>query len=202
MEHDHFHFYTDKLDDRFLGIMKRNVDMYSLKERTGFLRLYTRKEVIGKKENASYLGVRQKSYRFSVSAGVEFTPAKMNETAGLVLYQNHENHLRMEIIKTAFGRSFRTMAYIHGKEQVISELVLEQKGLLDIQLRASEQKAEVWIAEGDNLKMAAKNIDLLPYTTEEAGGFVGCTVGMYASSNGTDSKNHADYAWFSCDKTE
>ena len=37
---------------------------------------------------------------------------------------------------------------------------------------------------------------LLPYTTEEAGGFVGCTIGMYASANGQDSSNYADFAWF------
>ena len=43
-----------------------------------------------------------------------------------------------------------------------------------------------------------EEISLLPYTTEEAGGFVGCTIGMYASSNGMESKNHADFAWFTC----
>ncbi|MEF2849056.1 MAG: hypothetical protein U0O38_01860, partial [Agathobacter rectalis] len=31
--------------------------------------------------------------------------------------------------------------------------------------------------------------------TEEAGGFVGCTVGMYASSNGSNSDNYADFSY-------
>ena len=35
---------------------------------------------------------------------------------------------------------------------------------------------------------ACDKVSLLAYTTEEAGGFVGCTIGMYASSHGTDSK--------------
>lgn len=40
--------------------------------------------------------------------------------------------------------------------------------------------------------LIAEDISLLPYTTEEAGGFVGCTIGMYASANGQDSSNYAD----------
>ena len=51
------------------------------------LRLYHRKESIAEAAYCSYFGLRQKSYRFEA------------ETAGLVLYQNHENHLRMEIAK-------------------------------------------------------------------------------------------------------
>ena len=43
-----------------------------------------------------------------------------------------------------------------------------------------------------------ENLDLLAYTTEEAGGFVGCTVGVYASSNGIDSTNYADFEWLTC----
>ena len=45
-------------------------------------------------------------------------------------------------------------------------------------------------------RLIAEDISLLPYTTEEAGGFVGCTIGMYASANGQDSSNYADFAWF------
>jgi len=34
-------------------------------------------------------------------------------------------------------------------------------------------------------------------STEIAGGFTGCTIGMYASSNGYESSNYADFAWLS-----
>lgn len=201
-EHDHFHFFQEQLDDRLVGIINRSQDMYSLRERPGFLRLYTRKETISEKANASYLGVRQKNYRFQVSTGVDFNPAKMSESAGLVLYQNYENYFKMEIVKRESGRRFQTISCIHGKEQVISELELKENGILEIQIRAAEQRAEVWIGQRETREIAVKNIDLLPYTTEEAGGFVGCTIGMYATSNRIDSDNFADFAWFSYDTTE
>lgn len=202
MESDHFYFYGDQLDDRFLGIIKRSDEMYSLNKRTGFLRLFTSKETINEKKSASYLGVRQKSYNFHVSTGMEFVPKEQNETAGLVLYQDHKNNLKIEIIKKDTGRNIRLTSCICNEEKVIGEQKLETDGLIEIQLRAREQVAEVWIKEKNTLELVTANIDLLPYTTEQAGGFVGCTIGMYTSSNGQESKNHADFAWFTFDKTE
>lgn len=55
---------------------------------------------------------------------------------------------------------------------------------------------------GRKMICACDKVSLLAYTTEEAGGFVGCTIGMYASSHGTDSKNYADYVSFTCSGAE
>lgn len=48
---------------------------------------------------------------------------------------------------------------------------------------------------GRKERKSCRKISLLPYTTEEAGGFVGCTVGMYASSNGSNSDNYAEFSY-------
>ena len=69
--------------------------------------------------------------------------------------------------------------------------------MLELYLKAGGQRAEFFVRdeEGKVLKLI-KDVSLLPYSTEEAGGFVGCTIGMYASANGQDSSNYADFAWF------
>ncbi len=196
--HDHLHFYDNKLDDRLLGIHTRNESQYSLNARKGFLRLFAGKGKIEDKTNASYLGIRQKDYCFEASTGLEFTPSA-NECAGLVYYQNHENHLRMEIRKKGDNKAFYVVEHIHGKDNVLAVTEIGQEGLAEIVLRAENQTASVWIKTGSEKVLAAGNINLLPYTTEEAGGFVGCTIGMYASANGEDGNNYADFAWLSYD---
>lgn len=201
---DHFEFYGEKLDDRLLGISKINDKSYSLKARKGCLRLYARPETLEQIGNPSYFGVRQKSYDYTVSTGIEFEPAARNETAGLVLYQNHENHLSIEIARPAGNfdeRVLRVTEYIKGEKKIISEYPVISHDLIEIQLRASKQKAQVWIVENGKLDLVQDKIDLIPYTTEEAGGFVGCTIGMYASSNGTavQNVNYADFLWFNYD---
>ena len=60
-----------------------------------------------------------------------------------------------------------------------------------------EQEASIWIGTAEKSVKVAEKISLLPYTTEEAGGFVGCTVGMYASSNGSNSDNYAEFSYIS-----
>ena len=161
--------------------------------------MYTRKEQIGKKEHASYLGLRQKSYTFAVSTGVEFTPQAENDTAGMVLFQNHANHLRIEIVKKDDGRAVRVIACVKETDQVLAEQPLMADGLVELELFAADQSAQVFVKEKGTRTKLAEQIDLLPYTTEEAGGFVGCTIGMYTSSNGADSENYADFAWFHYD---
>ena len=88
----------------------------SLKEKEGMLRLYHRKESIAEAAYCSYLGLRQKSYRFEAETGVFFVPENEKETAGLVLYQNYENHLRMEIAKKQEQKVFRVVTCIKGTE--------------------------------------------------------------------------------------
>ena len=139
-----------------------------------------------------------------VSAGVEFMPQSPNEAAGLVLYQNNQNHLRMEIVKSTEDsdkRVLRLTACVHEKNQIITEYQIESQDLVEIQLRASKQQAQVWLVENGKYQLVQDKIDLLPYTTEEAGGFVGCTIGMYATSNGiiSEKMNYADFVWFHYD---
>ncbi len=196
--HDHLHFYDEKLDDRLIGIQTRNEEQYSLKAREGFLRLYTRKEKIEDKTNPSYLGIRQKDYSFEVHTGIEFLPYG-NESAGLVYYQNHDNQLRMEIKNCSNGTFFVVTEHINGNDNIISSTKINNSGLVEIIMRAEGQKADIYIKTGNVKQHVAGNVDLLYYTTEEAGGFVGCTIGMYASSNGSISNNYADFAWLSYD---
>lgn len=195
VNHDNIHFFADTLDDRLVGIIKRNNSIYSLSERPGYLRLFTNKEVISDTVNSAFLGIRQKEYAFTATTLVDFAPETEAERAGLVLYQNHENNLRMEVAKKGNGRAFVVTAHIKGQDTEVASVDIADKGFVEIKLMAADQKADVMIYENGKLKEVAKEVTLIPYTTEAAGGFVGCTVGMYASANGTESKNHADFAW-------
>lgn len=195
MYHDELRFYTDRLDDRIVGIEKRNEEIYSLSERPGFLRLFTRKEKVEDEGYSSFLGIRQKDYCFKVSSGVEFYPEKENECGGITLFQNNLNLLNMVITKKDGKRVLQVKQWVKGELAGLCETAIDAEGLVEIELRAENQNAEVWLIQNGDYMLVQKDISLLPYTTEEAGGFVGCTLGMYTSSNGEDSSNHCDFAW-------
>lgn len=73
--------------------------------------------------------------------------------------------------------------------------ITEKNPLWNICMICKEQEASIWIGTVEKSVKVAEKISLLPYTTEEAGGFVGCTVGMYASSNGSNSDNYAEFSY-------
>jgi alpha-N-arabinofuranosidase len=91
---------------------------------------------------------------------------------------------------------FNAVEYLWG--EVLKDSVINAKGMLELYLKAAGQRAEFFVRdeEGKVLKLI-KDVSLLPYSTEEAGGFVGCTLGVYASSNGEMSDRFADVAWIS-----
>ena len=193
---DTLHFFTEKLDARFVGIEKRNKEIYSLTERPGFMRLHTRKERLEDTCYPSYLGLRQKDYSFKVNTRVEFNPANENECGGLALFQNHANHLVAEIVKKNGALALQVRTVIKGEEKVIASTPLHSPAA-EIEIKAKNQCASVWLIRDNNYILVKDDVDLLPYTTEEAGGFVGCTVGMYTSSNGEESSNNCDFSWLS-----
>ena len=112
---DHISFWEKTPDKRLVSVEEIREENYSLRHRPGMLRLYTKKEKISGRNHCSYFGIRQKNYAFYAETGMEFEPKQECETAGMVLYQNHENHLRMEIRKRAEENCFVVTACIHEK---------------------------------------------------------------------------------------
>ena len=53
------------------------------------------------------------------------------QTAGLVLYQNNENHLRFEVVRVDGEVCFVVTSCIHGDEQTLATTRLEKKGLVE-----------------------------------------------------------------------
>lgn len=199
---DVIHFFDNTLDQRLVGIEKRNETIYSLEDRKGYLRLFAKQNRIEDEGYPAYLGLRQKDYSFEAGCGVEFEPKTNKDAAGLVLFQNSKNNLRMLVCNVEGKKVLRVSEWVKGKEINKRDYNLSSDGLLEIKLRAKNQHGQIWIKEetANAYVCVAEDINLLAYTTEEAGGFVGCTIGMYAASDSDDT--YADFAWLSFLKDE
>ena len=178
-----------------LGVCQRSEENYSLKARKGYLRIYASKTQAKDCAAFSYLGVRQCSYSMYVSTQMEFELEAEGDAAGLLLFQNQKNHLKMEVIKKGKTFLFCVTQVVQGKEEVLAEKQIEKKRL-EIHLKTENKKAGIFLDQGKGRVSVAEGISLEYYTTEASGGFVGCTVGLYASSYGKESSSWADFLWF------
>ena len=189
-------------------LMLRNPDNQHVSLEEEGVVLQVKKEALSDKEHCSYLGLRQTSYQFTASTKFSFLPEKEGEFAGLAMLQNETHHLLAGVVKKEDGYYF-DVCIKNGDQVSHVEQKTEKKPFYIICLQQRGQELTVFAGAGKdegNLAGAdecenvdtvvADGIDTHFLSVERAGGFVGTTIGMYASGNGNDSDIKAKYEWF------
>ena len=129
---------------------------------------------------------------------MEFAPKKSGEMAGMALVCDEENQIHF--VETMLEGKLCVCVYqcIKGKEACLAHASLTEGHALELRMICNGQHADFWYRE-EHTKWSCliQHVGLRALSTEEAGGFTGCTVGMYATSNGQPSDNYADFRWFS-----
>ncbi len=178
----------EKLPLEFMALRNPNDAMYQLRQGEG---LYLNLNPATLKDNASpaYLCIRQSHQSFYVQTTVEgaFSLGEQ-EVAGMALMQNADYNLRMEVC----GQKLQVILCDNGKDSVmgVMEFAKEYNEELILYIEGRGLWAEAGIMWKNKKMAVAKNIILKGLSTEIAQGFVGCTMGIYASSLGKETKSH------------
>lgn len=195
-----FHFYRDKLPYSFLLLRGAGTEVYSLTAKEGRLRLYTCPYTLLERKTPAYIGVRQQSYDFCVETAFEFESDNDAEEAGLAMVCDESNHVRL-VVKSQNGLVYVVVVRcFKGQEQVLAQQQIQTKVLV-LRIVCHGQYGEFYFRSGETWKCVERQVDLRKLSTEEAGGFTGCTIGMYVSANGEKTENYADFLYFSCTET-
>jgi xylan 1,4-beta-xylosidase len=189
-------FEGTKLDYIWNLIRTPREEVYSLTERPGYLRLKLRKDIITENELVSFVGRRQQHMSFAASTVMEFSPKQDKEEAGIVLYQNRKFNFRFIYIQDNGKNLIRLIECTKGVEEILAENEVAAEKLY-LFIEAQGQEYSFYYGETPTAEICLiKNVDGKILSTDVAGGFVGTYIGLYASSNGVSSSNHADFDWF------
>lgn len=169
-----------ELGDEFLFLRNPDDEMYHLTEGEGLF-LRPGKETLRQKSSPSYICIRQQQHNFLVTASLsEESLSTQNRKAGLALVQSNEYHVRMEASK----ESIEVILCEKGEDKLVGRMPLRKDLLsngsewkLFLQIEALKVSAGVLLEEKIPI---TEGLDISSLSTEVAGGFVGCTVGMYA----------------------
>lgn len=194
---NHYHFYGEELDHRFISLRNNSKEWYSISDREGFLRLSLRKDTLVECGNPSYICIRQQHYHYTVSSMMEFTPKEQNECAGLAIVQNNLYHMKFEYVLDNGDTYLQLALCENGVYTIVNKVKVEAKRLFFLIKNVGQKLTLYYSMDGSKYILLKENLDTSFLSTEIAGGFVGCTIGMYASSNGKESDNYADFAWLS-----
>jgi alpha-N-arabinofuranosidase len=125
---------------------------------------------------------------------MEFSPRDACECAGLVLRQNEDFHFRF-VVTCESHPVIQLIRRSHGQDQVLASQPV-RAGRCSLRVTAHEQDYSFYYSTDDQWQVLVEHVDGRILSTPVAGGFVGAFLGMYASSNGQQSTNHADFDWF------
>lgn len=188
-------FDAGKLGPQWYFLRTPREAFWSLSERPGFLRLTLRPERIAEQASPSFVGRRQQHIHFRATTALEFSPGAEHECAGLALIQNNQFYFEFAL----YGGATPTLRLTRregGVETVVAE-VPARGGRLELKVEAHEQDYSFYLAlEADQWSVVAEHVDGRILSTPVAGGFVGTTIAMVASSNGRPGGRAADFDWF------
>lgn len=187
-------FTNNELDLRYLMLRTPTEKWYSTEN--GSLNLQLRPTTVNERSNPSYIGFRQHHLAGEASTMVSFDPEKSGEQAGLVVFQNSRHNYTF--VKTmADGEA--VVKLFKATEDGNEELASANAPAGTLRLRVSfvnDAYNFSYAGEEGSFTALAEGVPGRYLSTQEAGGFVGVTIGMYATSSGAASENTASFDWF------
>ncbi len=197
-------FNCDTLPLHMMHIRNPIRENYSLSEKKGFLLLRCGKDLISSSGRPSYVGIRQQHFSFLFETSLEFHPASTNEQAGIVIFQSDAFHYQCLLGTDSSTSVVTVLRTKDGITETISETALaEHCPRLTLQLRADRQELSFsFSTDGNTYTTAAEKLDGRILCTDAAGGFVGNTMGIYATANGSESETFAAFDYIQYVETE
>lgn len=187
-------FNTDSLYYYWNSLRTPKSDFWSLKEKKGYLSMKLQPHTLVDLENPSFLGRRQQDTSFYTETKMIFEPKSNNETAGLVVMMNNNFHFRLEKVLENNKTYIKLTRRHAGIEEIIAKKPVD-KGEIILGVKAIGQNYSFYYKQQDKIIFLTENIDGRTLSRTNTGGFTGTYVGLYASSNGSASKNKAYFDW-------
>ena len=171
---------------------------YSLPNRPGYLEMKLNADTLSSKGTPSYVCQRQLSFDFTAETKLSFSPAVENEQAGIAIYQSQSFNYQLLAGKKGDATVLSLVKTERDEVTVLKEEILDAF-YPDLTLRITENEQDLTFAysvDGKSEKILADKVDARILSTDVAGGFVGNTIGLYATSNGEESSTVAAFDHF------
>ena len=191
---------TDKkLPPDFMMLRNPQPNAYTIDEQEECLKLPAKAVAIGDNGSPSYVAVRQKHHRFQAETEFLLKAGEKGDRAGIAYLQNSQNYLLAEYGEVGADGYIYVTVCINGTEKILAEKKTEKRGMQTLRLSVDQSLAQVWLIRPETEEKSQciiREVDISHMCTEAAGGFTGCTVGMYVHSEQKQSTGCAQFCRF------
>ncbi|MEO5944475.1 MAG: glycoside hydrolase family 43 protein [Ferruginibacter sp.] len=190
--------FKKQLDPALMFLRSADSSSFSLNKKTG-LTLKLKPETIMEYGVPSFIGKRQQHLFCTAETQLDFKPSADNEKAGLVIFQN-EDHFYFIAKTIEQGKPVLNVYKSNAKGKSMEVLAsipltdINKKTGLRIDARGAVYHFYYSTTPGKWI-LLKDNVDGKFLSTKDAGGFIGCFFGMYATSSGKSSNNIAAFKY-------
>lgn len=184
--------YFNSIKPEYLFLRNPKMENYNNKIRKDWLRLTPTEKTINDLSSPTYLGLRQESIDYELTTRLELNLNSGGE-AGLVILQNDKYSIRLVASTIYESTEVIMITRINGKEQILGRKFINNNEIV-ISLIVKGQKLKGVCRVNDEELIIAEGIDTHYMSTEIAGGFVGCTLGVYTTSTNKN-PGYVDFKW-------
>ncbi len=182
-------------------LFMRTVDSSAFKtsKATG-LTLKLKPETISELGNPAFVGRRQQHLNSTAETQLSFTPGSDKEKAGLVIFQDERHYYFIAQSKNE-GKDVIQLYKSQPKGKstdLITEVPLTTNtGKVFFRITsAGADYGFYYSTDAKNWQLLKDKVDGKFLSTKEAGSFIGCVFGLYATSTGESSVNSASFRFF------
>ncbi len=176
-------------DFAYLYIRNPYRENYDTTSRDGWLRLHPTPVKLTDLDSPTYIGLRQPATDYSFTAKLE-EHLQLEDEAGLVVLQSEQYAVRFVVTAKEDGKGLQVISSFGEEETVLGTHPLNRSAF-ELTLQGRGTKVKAIYRDSEDEVVVAENIDVRHLSTEIAGGFVGCTIGVYATS-GNKTPGHLD----------
>ncbi len=173
----------DAVGCEFIALRNPEPDMYVLEKGNG-LKVKCCEVTLKDEASPAYVALRQRHHGFRAGACFDTQSLGIGTKAGIAYVQNNAYHLRVEVDR----KTVQVILCEKGQDKTVASWQTEADGLTEAAVTVRNLQAEVEIRDRNGeVLFRSEKISVANLSTEVAGGFVGCTVGMYAvTTEGAD----------------
>lgn len=173
----------DAVGCEFLTLRNPEPDMYVLEKGNG-LKVKCCEVTLKDEASPAYVALRQRHHGFRAGACFDTRSLGAGTKAGIAYVQSNAYHLRVE----AGSKAVQVILCENGQDKTVASLQIETERMTEAAVTVRNLQAEVEIRDQNGeVLFRSEKISVANLSTEVAGGFVGCTVGMYAvTKEGSD----------------
>jgi len=174
------HFTFESIRPEFMFLRNPVMTNYNFNASNGSLRLTPTAETIKDLASPTYISVKQQAMDYQLSTRLHLALASRSE-AGLVILQNERYSIRLVVVVEENQTTVQMLSLIDGEETILNSVPIKSTDVT-LEIQGTGQRIKGLCRINDETIVVAEDVDSHYLSTEVAGGFVGCTLGLYTTS--------------------